>query len=1102
MHPLLLAFAPWFAAPQSPPVEPEPSSADYVLIAVQRDHAAGRRQLAGVQRAYDELVGELGEDPWVTLETLHYDSERNGVEALFERMRAAAETEATYVVIGPSDSGVFTEVRNQTRAVDNIDIPVVSPVVTSQLPLSADGWYFRANVGIDGRTSAISDFLRRYWVRRIAVLYQDSEFGREAEHAFRQQLDARQVGSYQALAYDRLNGMRSGLQDIMTRQPEALGVFGERDDLPVVLRNLRSMNGGISPYSPLLFTVVDGRSLQGRVPDLYYVSVLPEAGPVEPPAEGDAVPVGAGQPVAGVQADEFEDEVEALGYDTTRIVLDALRYTRARHFEAKGLRREALRARIAFVLSSGGLPSVTRMHFKGLENQALPVVIHEREGHPPETIGVAPVSLPAKLRMKADLIWRGVGPSVFYVISFIFLITYLLSFFEIAQRYPKRKRQIVLRSYFNLMVAFHFTLAVLLYAVMAETGQVRYDSFSAAFLIAVTPGAFLRTTFFTTSAGRTIGLANVYDRVLSWFQGKIMIAAYKGRNRYENAIAYRNTVGGMKATLRDVYGLAKTTAQSDALIKELEDRTARAPDLLSERRILAHELLQTLSWSELVERDIAPHRYSGTFADPEYIIQAAAEYCLEDRARVDRLREHVDDLMGHADDSGERLVGGTSIGERFHEDLKRQRTLKGQVLVLLGHLWLHFSHDERELVKCGFLEDLQVVLEDAALRCTASLGAWHRLQVAAREIYEASPTDVQREHRKKLLRAATLREATVVQLSLLRRQSIFTRRRLANRRLCYSGADIISQCLTFLQRVPSDHERWRCLERFSRDLGYDPDGEPEREQVPVPEDAVAEPLPSEEQGEPVDVSAAGECATPKRKVALPVAPPEAVGSSPVHSVSDESLAAARAQLEFAIRLKGRGAQDLVDRGLFPDPEVVFVRAFKHCATRPECMERVSRAFDHLMRRLSLRERRYFRSRLKVGGTRLQRLRVDGWFLSNALGVQTRWLARSRRSDDWGPLSEFEEAQLDVMLRILLCNYGPDEDLLASKGLLPRDEVTGRATEDTGQLWPYHRTQSQGIALPVASRPAGQGRPGAGAGGAKQGTASKTVDTSSTAGGEA
>ena len=132
----------------------------------------------------------------------------------------------------------------------------------------------RSNINVESHVHAIHDLLSMYWIRSIAILYQENQLGKPAEKAFRNQLQGLQKKRYLSLSFESTDKVRNQIRQILESRPEAVGFFCDPDCIAHLCSSLKTMNSGSHPYLPLTFSINDPRSTQGNLNlrEHYFVS--------------------------------------------------------------------------------------------------------------------------------------------------------------------------------------------------------------------------------------------------------------------------------------------------------------------------------------------------------------------------------------------------------------------------------------------------------------------------------------------------------------------------------------------------------------------------------------------------------------------------------------------------------------------------------------------------------------------------------------------------------------------------------------------------------------------------------------------------------------
>ena len=87
------------------------------------------------------------------------------------------------VILGPTESEVFSKVYN-TDGISDHKISVISGMATTGVGNDSQGYFFRLNLEATSRVFEVWSYMNKFWISKIAVIYEDSEFGRNAESAF------------------------------------------------------------------------------------------------------------------------------------------------------------------------------------------------------------------------------------------------------------------------------------------------------------------------------------------------------------------------------------------------------------------------------------------------------------------------------------------------------------------------------------------------------------------------------------------------------------------------------------------------------------------------------------------------------------------------------------------------------------------------------------------------------------------------------------------------------------------------------------------------------------------------------------------------------
>lgn len=620
-----------------------------------------------------------------------YISDQNGADILIE-LRANDEVD---VILGPTDSGAFVAALEDASTQD-ANVPVISGLVTADAGNDADGWFFRVNVGVDRRATLMYDFLNKFWIRSIAVLYADSEFGRRAERAFARRLTDAQRQRYLPLVYETPPVPDDQLGEILRRRPEAIGFFGERQDIDLVYGRLQEMNADGTPYTPFMFTLMDARKIGGSVDDIYFASVAQGSGGQLPAAE------------------EL-DEVFELGHDAALLVLNELQKqtvasiggdTATRPDPHSAAWREGLRQRFVALLRNSVHQNRVRtgMSFTNFTNSVRPRIFHLSAGVAVPQDVARTVGWTEKLATKARAIAGSHGYWPAIAVTLILLLAALFSWIDL-KTWFQGSRLTPFNRFFALFTAVRFLVVLALYLVLAETGAIRYDSILMVLIISLTPSALARTTFFETPQGRAIGLERLYQRALLWVEEQLMRKSHNALEARISTIAYYNSQDGMRRALLDIYRHHRSPVQRAQLVNDLEEQLRSEKDYFERRRICARRLLKHFDWERLEVEGLIPQNAVDSdeaLPDPRVIVRLAARHIAQHPDKINKIhdlsKQELDRIRNFSPERAKEL-------EDFLQwELAQAVAIEGELNVRLRFYYVLVSFDEGKLLASGFID--------------------------------------------------------------------------------------------------------------------------------------------------------------------------------------------------------------------------------------------------------------------------------------------------------------------------------------------------------------------------------------------------------------
>jgi ABC-type branched-subunit amino acid transport system substrate-binding protein len=667
----------------------KPTSHEFKLGILYINSPTGKRFSKGISDAikyYNSRNGKRFELP----SEIPYINETDGVDKLV----ATISGKKADIILGPTESGVFIRALEQRKELEQQKIPVISSQVASKIPHQKGSWFFRTNINVERRVQVIYDYLNKYWVRSVAVIYEDTEFARRAEEAFRNELRGRQKELYLSLAYNSIDTARRQIRQILEKRPEAVGIFGNRSDFVHLFGLLKSLNTGLTNYFPLTFSVIDIRTVQGELfPE---EPVTPTSGDLQ---DGNSVYFVS---VTDEPKNKKLDDVEAIAYDTTMIVLRELEtLAELEGFDYKSDSwRELFRSRFQSILNGNieigkgesNYKSKTGITFKNFENETTPQVFELNKNEPnpiklEETIGFF-----EKIGHKVESIRKRFGDSPIILNLLIIILGVLfMSIKDIKRWWWGETLGIFGRRYFWFLFVVNFVIALTAYVYLAETGNIRYDSVLMALILSMTPSTVLHITLFETSTGKAIGLARYYDSFLQWIYDKMAIKNYLKNKAYVNVIAYQNSVYAMKSLFRDIYQDVHNKGQAIRMQTRIEDVLKKADSWIERRKAMALLVLRKFKWDELVDLNFIPEEFRGRgprsdnhlipYDDPENVVINAARACARDGKQKTEIEEEIDTELGK--ETPERQLELKGDYEKDKSEMKTRTAIMRKQIIFL-----------------------------------------------------------------------------------------------------------------------------------------------------------------------------------------------------------------------------------------------------------------------------------------------------------------------------------------------------------------------------------------------------------------------------------
>ncbi len=718
---ILLLLMGGYLPGQEKRAKPKTSAFKFKLGVLYINSPTGKRFRQGIK----EAIADFSKKGLFETIDFPYDNETEGVNILVSLMKIdnskKEPSKKVDIILGPTESGVFVRAIEQREELELSEIPVISSQVAAKVSHQVGGWFFRTNINVERRAHVIYDFLNKYWVRSIAILYEEKEFERRAEEAFGKELRGKQKDLYLPLSYSSTDKARSQIRRILVQRPEAVGFFGNRADIARLSRLLKNLNAGSTRYSPLTFTIIDTRVIQDTLePDssVYFVSVT------------------------DITKNKDFDDVEALSYDTTALILgelDALARTGSFNYKDRSWRRtfrnrfEAiLNGSIGFREDEGKIQSKTGISFKNYENITTPKVFKlSRETISPVELEKT-VTFFGKISNKVKLIWDRFGFWPIINLVIIFFVIMFMSIKDIKRWWWGRSGTLFCRGHFWLLLLVNIAIAYTAYFYLGETGNLRYDSVLMALILSLTPSTLLHGTLFETSTGKAIGLARYYDNFLQWVYDRMAIKNYRKNKSYINVIAYHNSLYGMKSILYDIYQNTpdeQNKGQRRRMQTMVEEVLKEADSWLGRRKALARIVLQKLKWEGCGEHNLVPddfEKYDPKDCktkecqkelkenDPEKIALEAARFC----GKKDLIKILIDEKIKAVlnDHSPERRL---ELENDYRKDLSKMRTSTAIMRKKITFLFLLKGYDKEfsKNIKYSEGSKSEIIAKDVFQNC-------------------------------------------------------------------------------------------------------------------------------------------------------------------------------------------------------------------------------------------------------------------------------------------------------------------------------------------------------------------------------------------------
>jgi len=586
-----------------------------------------------------------------------YDNETEGLETLRSLLKISKskknQGKKVDIILGPTDRGVFDLPLEQRKELEKAGIPVISSRMTFNITHQEGGWFFRTDINVERRAQVIFDVLNKYWIRSFAILYEETDFGKRAEQTFRQELQGMKKKHYLPLSYSSTEKAQSQIRKILEQRPEAVGIFGDEKIISLFNTLLKEKNNGWSRYLPLTFSIRFSMGDTGSVQDKLYLQDHYFASAVDLTKHKDF------------------DDVNALAFDTTILILgelDTLAESEKFEYDNPSWRQSfrnrfeaILYGNIGFKRDNNQIQTKTRISFKNYENNTPLNVFKVSKGVTGSILLGETITITEKIAHKLALTWNRFGFPLVFNILLIFIVVLFISISDINRWYTGKWLLLFKSVHFWVLFITNLSIALSIYFFLGETGNIRYDSIFAAFILSLMPSAIFRTTFFRikrsksksgTSEGKAIGLAKYYEFFLLWVYDHVTLKPFLKHPIFFNVIAYNKSAYDMKCLLEDTYQGISNRDQRIRMRVRMEEVLKKADSGHGARRALASLLLQNPGWDELVKRHFVPKWFepdkidlNNPPPDPEEIVSEAARYCLQDPKKKKIIEKRIQDEL-------------------------------------------------------------------------------------------------------------------------------------------------------------------------------------------------------------------------------------------------------------------------------------------------------------------------------------------------------------------------------------------------------------------------------------------------------------------------
>jgi hypothetical protein len=590
------------------------------------------------------------------------------------------------VILGPTESEVFSRVHERMAMNKNM-ISVISGTVTTDVGNSDKGYFFRLNLDAHQRVEEMWNYLNKYWFSTVAVIYENTEFGRNAEKAFKELIPEKiDKGLYYPIPFNTNppEKWREMIDKILEERPELVGMFCERDYVKEIYNDIKLINHSGVSYNPVFFSIIDIVKSAENIDNFYFPSLKYYDNRTK---------------VSNVP----NDEVFELGVITAKLLLTALSDFKE-NLQLSITNREYFRDQLVKILKFNEPieDNKSSSGFFGMKNQQSPYIYSIKNNE------IFHVSIDENINWweqflhKINLVFSTYGNYIILNIFLIFIISLIISQSDIRRSFPRKHIKIYKSYVFYLFVLFHLFLVLALYIFLTEFRHIKHTDTLMVILISLTPSAFLKTTVFETSQGKSMGLERLYKQFTDYIDDKIMNSRYRNIEALVNTIAYNNSENTMKRALTRVYKNNRSKERASRLIHEMEKSFSNESDYLDRRRAAARLLMRQFDYQQLMAEGFVPFDWDyENPINPQVLLRFMAKHCSETKGLPEKVDQEYKQEMANLRKRNEEQ--SNEIISAHEKEMSIIMVEKALILVKLRLIVVMNGFNKDKLLKLGFL---------------------------------------------------------------------------------------------------------------------------------------------------------------------------------------------------------------------------------------------------------------------------------------------------------------------------------------------------------------------------------------------------------------